>query len=290
MPPALQRAIQAADSLRFTGRRTVTVLKDGQPDSHEEIVVREGPQVRISFPNDSTYAGQVIVEDGANRRHFNPATNEVRVVPARKEDGLQRLRALARSGRVAALPGDRIAGYPTTELFVRDAVGNPLQRLSIEPESGMILRRIVYDATGVQAGGFTYSRVDLDPAPFDPALFRIERRGVQTTTPWDDLRRASRKGDYAAVGLPEATGFRLDAAHLARVAGTPVLLQKYSGPGGGVLTFYQLRGAVDPIDLRRNAKRLHVLSWTEDGLTYVLIGPQGDAALARLRAAIAPVR
>ena len=291
LPPALKRALAVSDTLRFTGRRTVTVLKDGQPNTHEEIVVRDGPQVRIEFPPNGAYSGQVIVENATERRHFNAATNEVRVLPSRKDEGLQRLRAIVRAGRVDASPGERIAGYDTTDFLIRDAAGNPLQRLSIEPESGMVLRRTVYDATGVQAGDSVYTRVDLNPAPFDPALFRIERKGVQTSTPWDDLRRLARKGGYAAVGIPESTGFRLDTVRGAKPGGVPALLQKYSGPGGGVLTFYQLREAVDPSRLRQSVgRRLHTLSWTDGGLTYVLIGPQNDAVLGRLRASLTTAR
>ena len=284
IPPALDRVLRASDTLRFTGRRTVTVLKDGRPNRHEEIVVRDGPQLRVEFPSDDAYAGQVIVENGTERRHFNPGTNEVRVLPARGDEGLQRLRALARAGRVSVAPGERVAGYATVDLLVRDAAGNPVQRLSVEPNSGMVLRRIVYDPTGVQAGEFVYTKIDLAPGNLDPALFRIERRGVKTTTPWDTLRRLAKKGGYVAVGLPESTGFRLDGVRMARPAGTPVLLQTYAGPGGGRLSLYELRGAVDPSSLRR--KRLHALSWTEGGLTFVLLGPQSDATLTRLRASL----
>lgn len=288
MPSVLQRALRASNALRFTGRRTVTVLKEGRPDTHEEIVVRDGPQIRVEFPRDGAYSGQVIVENGTERRHFNPATNEVRILPARHDEGLQRLRAIARTGGISVAPGERVAGYATTEVLVRDAAGNPLQRLSIEPESGMVLRRIVYDATGLQVGGFVYTRVDLAPGNLDPALFRIERKGVQTTTPWDALRRLARKNGYAAVGLPESTGFRLDAVHMARPAGTPALHQVYVGPGGARLSLIQLRGPVEVGELRK--KRLNALSWTDGGLTFVLLGPQNDAALARLRAAVGPAR
>lgn len=288
LPPALQRAIEAADGLRFSGQRTVTVLKQGRPDSHEEIVMRDGSQVRIEFPKNGAYSGQVIVENGTERRHYNPATNVVRVLPARADEGLKRLQNLARAGRVIASPGERIAGYATTELLVRDRAGNPLQRLSIEPDSGMVLRRVVYDQTGLKVGGFSYSKVDLNPAPFDPALFRIDRKGVQTTTPSDTLRRLARRKGYAAVGLPESTGFRLDTVNEVRLEGVMVLRQTYIGPAGGRLSLFQLHQTVNLESLRQNAKRLHALSWTDGGITYVLVGAQNDAALARLRAAVGP--
>ena len=290
VPPILLHAIQASDTIRFTGRRTVTVLKDGQPDRHEEIVMRDGPQLRIEFPREGSYAGQVIVEDGNERRHYIPRTNEVRVLPTRREEGLQRLRALARAGGVTTEGGDRIAGYATTVLVVRDAMGNPLQRLAIEPESGMVLSRQVYDATGVQIGGFTFTRVDLSPGPFDPSLFRIERKGVRTSTPRDELQRKARQGGYPAVGLAESTGFRLEGVGLRRLPVGTLLAQNYSGPGGR-LSLYALRAAVDPATLRKQGgKRLRSVSWVDGGVTYVLLGPQDDSTLARLKAAVGPVR
>ena len=248
--------------------------------------MRDGPRVRIEFPRDGVYAGQVVVEDASQRRHFLPRTNEVRVLPPRREEGLQRLRGLVRSGRVSTEPGDRIAGLATVELVVRDADANVLQRLAIEPKSGMVLSRRVYDATGVQVGGFMFTQVDLDPEPFDPALFRIERKGVKTTTPEDTLRRLAKRGGYGTALLPESTGFRLDAAKLAKLAGGQVLVQTYVGPGGR-LSLYQLRAAVSPERLRRQGgRKLNALSWTEGGVTFVLLGPQPDATLARLKSSL----
>jgi len=283
LPPVLARAIQASAKLRFAGRRTVTVLRDGQPRRHEEIVMRDGPRTRVEFPADGDYAGQVIVENAAERRHFLPAANEVRVLPPRREEGIQRLRALAKQGRVATAPGDRVAGVATIEVTVADAAGNPLQRLAIDPVSGMLLRRRLYDATGVEIGGFVYTRIDLAPAPFDPALFRIDRKGVQTTTPWDTLRRLAKSGDYQAVGLAESTGYRLDGVRIAR---GPLLLQQYVGPNNRRLFLYQLRNAVDSAQLQKRAARLHSLSWSSGDLTFVLLGPQDDATLARLKESV----
>ena len=248
--------------------------------------MRDGPRVRIEFPRDGDYAGQVIVEDAARRRHFVPRTNELRVLPPRREEGLQRLRGLARSGRVSTEAGDRIAGFSTVELVVRDANGNVLQRLGIEPRSGMVLSRRVYDATGVQVGGFVFTQVDLNPGAFDPSVFQIDRKGVRTTTPEDALRRLAKRGGYRALRLPDSTGFRLDNARLAKLAGGQVLVQNYLGPGGR-LSLYFLRASVDPALLRKQGgRKLNASSWNDGGVTFVLLGPQNDATLARLKAAL----
>ena len=284
----LRRAIAAADTLRYSGRRTVVVLKEGERLAHEEIVLKDGPRLRIEFPSGSGYAGQVVVETAKERRHFLPGPNEVRVLSARGEEGLRRLRALARAGAVTTAPGERICGFPTVEATIRDAAGNPLQRLAISPASGLVLRRRVYDATGVEVGGYVFTKVALDPPPFDPALFRIERKGVRRTTPWDALRRLAKKSGFAARGLPESSGYRLDGVRLAKLPEGDVLVQNYIGPGGR-LTLDQLRESVDPDRLRRQGgRRLGVVSWTEGDIVYVLIGPQDAATLDRLRRLVAP--
>lgn len=285
LPPALRRALTAQATLRFTGRRTVTVLRNGQPNRHEEIVTRDGPRVRIEFPSGGPYAGQVIVENASERRHFLPKTNEIRLLPPRREEGLQRLRAMARDGRVSVEPGERIAGHATVEATVRNQAGDLVQRLSIEPSSGALLRRRVYDLTGAEVGGFVYTRIDLNTGPLDAALFRIDRKGAHTVTPRDMLLRLARRGKFRAVGLPASTGFRLDSVRLQDASGNPVLVQNYTGPGGR-LSLYQLRATVSSDRLRRQAARWHSLSWNEGGLTFVLIGPQDEATLKRLKGTV----
>ena len=283
LPPVLRRAILVQESIRFTGRRTVTVLKDGLPNRHEEIVMRDGPQIHIEFPEGSPYSGQVIVENLTERRHFLPASNEVRVLPPRREGGLQRIRALVRNGRVSTEPGERIAGFPTVEVVIQDGAGNTVQRLAIEPGSGMLLRQRFFGPTGMDIGGFVYSKVDLNPGSLDPALFKIERRGVQVTTPWDTLRKLARKSGYLPLGLPASTGFRLDSVRLAKLEEGAVLAQNYVGPGGR-LSLYQLEAAVSPTRLRKQGKGvLHTLSWMNGGRTFVFVGPQDAATLAKLK-------
>lgn len=286
VPPVLRRAIAASAKLRFSGRRLVTVVRDGQRDQHEEIVLRDGPRTRIEFPSGGQYAGQVIVENAKERRHFLPASNEVRILPPRREEGIERLRRLARSGKVTTEPGGKVAGVSTVEVLASDAAGNPIQRLSIDPNSGLVLRRRVYDDTGVEVGGFVFTKIDLTPEPFAAALFRLDRRGAQVTTPWDLLNRLAKRNDFAAVGIPASTGFRLDAVRVAKLVEGGVLVQIYIGPGGR-LSLYQLRAPVDPAVLRRQSRgTVRTLSWTSDSRTFVLVGPQDDATLARLKGAV----
>jgi hypothetical protein len=248
--------------------------------------MRDGPLLRIEFPTRGAYAGQVIVENGKERRHFLPTTNEIRTLPTRREEALQRLRRLARTGKVETEAGGWIAGLETIEVVARDGAGNLVQRIAIDPNSGMVLRRRVYDATGTEIGGFVYTKVDLNPGPFEPSLFRIDRRGAQMTTPRDELRKIASRSGFAPLGLPESTGFRLDTVRLAKLPDGPVLLQTYIGPGGR-LSLYQVKAVVSPERLRRQARNgVHTLSWSADGRNFVLLGPQDDGTLAKLKASV----
>lgn len=259
----------------------MTMRTDGVDERHEEIVTRDGPRMRIEFPSGTAFKGQVIVEGPKERRHFLPDSNEVRILAPRRNEGLERLRALARTGSITAEPGGKIAGLATVEVTVRDAAGNLLQRLAIEPNVGMILRRRVYDPTGLEVGGFVYTTVDLSPAPFDASLFRIERKGVQTTTPWDALRRLAKRDGFLPLGLPASTGFRLDEVQVRRLPEGPVMVQTYRGEGR--VSLFQLRVSVSPERLRRQGRAVHSVSWTRDGVTFVLIGPKDVASLERLK-------
>lgn len=248
--------------------------------------MRDGLRTRVEFPTDGPFAGQIIVDDEKERRHYLPGPNQVRVLPARREEGLQKLRALVRDGGITTEPGDRIAGYSTVEVTARDKAGNLLQRLAIEPESGMVLRRRIYDATGTEIGGFVFTKVDLSPAAFAPSMFKIERRGANVITPYDQLRTLAKQTGYPAASIPPSSGFRLDAVRQVKFPEGKVLAQNYVGPGGRV-SLYELQAAVSPARLRRQGGRvLNTLSWMANGTTFVLVGPQDDATLARLRALI----
>jgi len=245
--------------------------------------MRDGERTRIEFPSGSAYDGQVIVEDAAERRHYLPDQNTIRVLPARRDEGLAKLRTLMRDGGVTAQPGERIAGYPTVEVTGKDTVGNVVQRFAIEPESGMVLRYQLYDATGTELGGFAYSKVDLSPGAFAPTLFQIERRGAKLITPYDQLRILAKRAGYPPVSLPPSSGYRLDTVRIVKLEDGRVLAQNYVGPGGR-LSLYELQAAVSPARLRRQGGRvLNTLSWTANGTTFVLVGPQDDATLARLK-------
>ena len=132
-------------------------------------------RIKYSALNSQHYSfGLIIVEDKAERRHYFPDKNEIRISGARREDSLDRLMGLfkKRGGqpKFVESPGEAIAGNRTTLVSVSDARGNVIQKLFIEPKSGVVLKRELFDPTGTPMGSFTFTKVDLNPK-FDDRIF-----------------------------------------------------------------------------------------------------------------------
>lgn len=288
LPASLRIAIANGPALSYSGTRVVEFRVGAELKRHVEFVRRNGQLTRIEFPRESEYAGQVIVEDGNQRRQYLPDSNEILVLPARREEAFDRLRAMMgaiRGGevKVAANPGGPVAGFRTEAVAVRDLAGNPLQRLWIDPASGMILKREIFDRVGTRVGFFEFSGVQLNPQ-FRPEEFEIQRRGAAVVSPEMQLRRMARTSGLPVKLIPTGQGFRLESARVVRMAGEAVLVQTYVGSSGR-LSLFTLKGDVDPAQARRLAQgdfNVHV--WKEGGTTFALVGdltPQQLAALAR---------
>ena len=90
LPEALKLAIRKSDSLKFVGTRTVEFRRRGDTVRITEYVTRDGQRIRLEFPEGSDFAGQVIVENASERKHYLPATNEIRILPPRKDESDRR--------------------------------------------------------------------------------------------------------------------------------------------------------------------------------------------------------
>ncbi|AIE86954.1 LolA family protein [Fimbriimonas ginsengisoli] len=285
-PPILRKAISASENLRYIGTRTVEFRRNGDTKQHTETITREGRRLRIDFPEGSPLAGQVIVENGFERRHYFPEKNEIHVSPPRREEVLGRLGRMMSHGNrfsfvVAA--GQPVAGIRTEQVVVSDRAGNVLQRLYIDPESGLILKRSLFDPVGTPVGGFEYTRIDLDPR-IDPRVFRLFRRGATFVTPFNLLERLAREHGFPAIALPASSMFRLEGSQVHKIEGNEVLIQNYASRDGVHLTLFQLKTNVSPDKMREFARKqnLHSLSWYAQGNTFVLIGNVDEATLNRI--------
>src|SRR5688572_30101052 len=97
-PPILQRAFKSAFQLKYSGTRVVMFRRGPERRKTTEYVLKDGPRLRIEYPEDSLNAGQVIVENGRERQHFFPESNEIHVGPAMHDDAFEKLKMILRPG------------------------------------------------------------------------------------------------------------------------------------------------------------------------------------------------
>ncbi len=289
MPAVVRRALSEQPRWRYTGTRVVTYRRGPELLEHTEFVTRDGWQVRIEFPGESKYSGQIIVETESDRRHFDAKKNEIHITPPRREALFEHIRGSWRGEhriQVTEESGDRVAGFSSRLVKVLDGSGNRIQELNIEPHSGVVLARRLYDEVGTQVGSFEFREINLHPS-IDPSIFTLRRNGARVTTPVDDLRRVVANTNFVPMVLASSTGLQLDSARVRDIAGNPVLMSQYVSPLGRVILF-QLSVGVDPKALDRRApKNIHAVTEKIEGRWFVLVGPLDES---KLRSALSTLR
>jgi outer membrane lipoprotein-sorting protein len=261
-----------------------------ETDEYRETIFRDGDRLRIEFEPGSKFAGQIIVEDARERRHFYPDRNEIRVSGPRREESLQRLMNWVKRDRkftFAQGPGGTVAGLATTLISIRDPRGNVMQKLYIEPRRAVVLKRELFDPVGSKIGTFEFENISFRPR-LTADLFEINRRGARVIMPMDDVRRLVREKGFAFRVLPASTGFRLEGAWTFDVESKPVLVQMYRA-GEDRVSLHQTLGDVDPERLRKFAKGRDqtIFTWRDAGRSYVLVGEQSEDALRQLSRRVA---
>jgi hypothetical protein len=278
--PLLARAVREAGHQRYAGIRLVQLRRRPKSATHEEYVSRDGAKVRIEFAEDSPFTGQIIVEDGRTRRHFLPQLNEIRVLPPRRDEALLLVgRALRQGGmQITSSDGGLIAGRRTTLFTVADPQGNVSQRIYVDVDTALVLKRVLFDPVGTQIGYFEFTKVSY-PVRLEPSLFTLVRKGALIVTPDDELVRECQNGGFNRVRIPDRLGYRLEGVRSIRMRGENVLAQTYSTEHGK-LSLFQVRALI-PAERLWAMRRgeVHVAVWQADGSTYALMGPQDQAEL-----------
>jgi outer membrane lipoprotein-sorting protein len=283
LPPALKTALKAVGQIRYSGTRVIEAKNGPNRERHTEFVITAGVHSRIEFPADSPMHGQVIVESPQGRRHYNPANNELQVLPAQRDQAYERLAKMVanRNVVVTQTAGGNIAGQATELISIGDRQGNILQKLWIEPKTGMILKRELFDRGGALQASFEFTQVNLNPI-IDRTEFRLEPSGVTVVTPDTVLNRLMRRGGFVNVRIPPGTGYRLEAARVQRMADQPVLVQHYTGNGHRI-TLYQLKTSVNRDRLKALERPdVQIHAWEAKGSSFVLVGDLSDAELRDL--------
>lgn len=286
VPSLLLRAINNADRLRYTGTRVVSFRRGADSDQHTEYMIRDGSKLRVEFPAGSRFAGQIIVDNGVERRQYFPVENEIRILPPRIDDGSDRLKRLVLGPysdqfRFVQNGKQVVAGYSTTVISILDGYGNTMQKLYIEPKSGAILKKVLLDRGGAPWGRFEFTKIDLTPR-IDPSVFTLNRKGAKVITPMDAVRMAAAQGGFLVRTLPIETGYKLEFARVIKPRGESVLMQVFTSKGHRV-SLFQLERSVDPDRLKKMGRgRDTVYSWQEDDRWYVLVGQTTQDELIRL--------
>ncbi|HSI73131.1 MAG TPA: sigma-E factor regulatory protein RseB domain-containing protein [Fimbriimonas sp.] len=283
VPPVLKRALEAGPKLRYIGTRVIEFRKQGQTERYSEIVTREGGFTRIEFPEGSKYQGQIIVETPRERRHFFPDKNEIRILPPRREEALHRLARLAHSDKFvfAGGPPASVAGVRTAQVVVTDKAGNVMQRIFIEPKTGLLVKRQMFDMGGAPVGLYQFSQLNMNPK-INPMIFRLDRKGARIIRPIDTLRELAKKQGFPLAALPPSSGYMLHFSNVRPIDGQNVLMSFY-GADNGRLSLFVTKEPLDAAKLKNFGRgTVNVYTWREAGLSLALIGNQDQEALRRL--------
>lgn len=288
-PAILEHAMKSERSIRLSGTRVVKYRRGAEYQSHTEYWTQEGPRIRIDFPEDSKFHGEVIVEDEHERMHYFPDHNELQIGPARHESAFRFLKRVGneskRRFRIEELSGETVGGYVTQLVQFSDPRGNIFQKIYIEPRSGAVLARRIFDRVGSEIGSFEFSNINLNPQ-IDKSLFTIRRNGVTVVHPIDLLRKMATKDGFLPISLPLSTGFALESVRIRDIAGQRCLVSSYVSAEGN-LNLFQISAPLDP-DRLRNLTRgtSHVVTRSLGDKSFVLVGSFDENRLKLLSSSL----
>lgn len=283
VPPALKQALAAIGRLKFSGARLIEAKSGANRQSHIEYVLTDGPNSRVEFPMESPLHGQIIVENGVDRKQYFPGRNEIEVGPAQRDEAIQRLIKMIqnRNINVTETQGGPVAGMQTELISLADRMGNAKERLWIEPRSGMILKREIYDKVGALQASFEFSQANLNPI-IHAGDFEIRVKDAKVITPERRIEQIVKRQGYLDVRIPLGTPYRLEKVRVENIGVQQVFVQQYAGNGHRIL-LYQLKTAVDPNRLGKLERPdLQIYSWQAKGFSFVLMGDLSDAELRDL--------
>lgn len=284
VPPLIQRAIRAGETLRYSGERVMSFKRGSERTTYREFVLKDGANTRIEFPSDSEFAGQIIVETKAKRMHYYPDSNEIRLSPPRREFAFMRLLQMARKSGRGGLkfetgPGGEVAGRKTILAEIGDSRGNKVQKMWIDELNALVLKRELYDPVGALVGSFELVRVNFSPR-IVPGDFEIKRAGATIVTPLDLARRVAKENDMLSIFLSDSPGLELEFSRMSTMDGQPVFAQFYRGDGGPI-SLYQFKGEVKSASPKTRGD-MQTYTWQMKSRTFVLVGRADQDALRRL--------
>lgn len=288
--PLLKKCLEASEKLRYAGIRKVTVPDGNGTKSFVERILRDGHKVRVEFPNDSPYAGQITIETPEKRLQYLPGPNEIRQMGGRRFDmGFRKPDGNESSTSHFAYstqPGGKVAGHTTTRLEIRSKKDNRVyQRLWIDERKAMVLKREMFGPRGDAMGGYEFSSIRYD-IRIPSSAFEINRPGAKLVTPETELRRIAQELGIAPLRIPSSEALDLVSVRKFTVDGQTLLRQSYSGSLGRVSLFL-VKGPFKRDWIRGlQSDRLAVHTGTKNGVSYVLIGDTKGEVLKRMASSL----
>lgn len=283
VPAIMKQAFGAAKKLRYSGTRRIQMQFGPDLVQHTENVMKDGMRTRISFPDEGSFRGQIIVENERVRRHFFPDRNQIEEMPPRREEHLMRFMKMGKGSRNApefkVENGEEIAGIDTKRVEISGANGAVFMRMWIDPKSGLVLKRVMYNREGKPQATAEFTKVEFNPR-FRRGDFELNVRGAKVITPRDKLAELVSKGGFQNVGLSPKDPLQLESARIQRIENVPALVQVYVNKNGRV-SLFQVKAAIDPNRLQRfgRGERLQSYSWQRGGTSYVLLSELPEAEL-----------
>lgn len=296
----IQRMERGERTVALEGVRVTQFLLPVPLPPVEERIVRVGIRYRVEYLQPPPRRGEVLIDDGVRRFHHIPRLNRVLEMPSDQPLILRRRRELIqrlRSGelRLSVKGEETIAGRRATLIETFTAQGQPLPRLWIDREYGVILRMEELTPRGELRMRTEYVQIKL-PAEVPMDNFvphfppQAQRRVVlppsQVFTRVEDAQPLVGFSIRQPRELPK--GFRLTEVRMRILRQRP-LVSLYYTDGASSVTLFQTR-----IPLRSEAPLLktlasvasHVEQWEEGGIYFVLLGDADPTVFQQIRKAM----
>lgn len=273
-PEPVKRLFTNAGKFKYGGVRWVEYRVDGERRRSTEVIIADGPQLRIETQSGSPDAGQIVVENQSERQQFFPGTNEIHILPSSRSDVFARLLGLFvqadRASHIKYSDGTLVAGRQTLQVIIEDPRGNVMQKLWLDRENGFVLKREINDRVGGSLGSFEFTKINYKPR-VKPTDFQIQRKGARIITLSTRIRQIAKKFGLQPVMLGSKSGAKLVSVRPMEIDKDTALVQTYAYKDSRV-TLFQSNSAVNPKRLERAANRLSYYTWSTGGTQFVLVG------------------
>ncbi|HLK56115.1 MAG TPA: sigma-E factor regulatory protein RseB domain-containing protein [Chthonomonadaceae bacterium] len=307
----LQRALIGSEHNFFSGEQTILNFDTGDGSACVTQETHLGPnRFRIVYQNPPDARGRLQIADGTWFQHYLPQTNTLiqrRITPlsVAETNTPARLQHIRQNYRLnLAAQTDNLAGRAAYVLDIMPRIPDrPHQKLWIDTETGLVLRRETYNPAGIQTSVTSWRDLHFYTAPPEAALSWSPPEGTRTLKEEGEailpLAEARANADPWAV-VPEKLGgsFYFESAYLANTRGGRCLHCTYSDgictlslmQLAGTQSFQTTSGTIDPMPIASyNAESaqittrgsVNILSWSNPhrGATLSLLGELTDDAL-----------